>query len=73
MNIPTLKKKHDASHYGIAMSACRFFEAGTATKRKTTATKKDLSCLCRIKFNSALHSQPFMCFNAQVNSLKKNP
>lgn len=73
MKIPILKEKDDASHYGIAMSAPAFFEVGTAIKRKTTATKEDLSYLCRIKFKYALCSPPFMCFNASVNRLKKNP
>ena len=73
MKIPILKEKDDASHYRIAMSAPGFFEVGTTAKQETTVTKKDSSRLCRIKFKYALCSPPFMCFNASVNRLKKNP
>jgi len=73
MKIPILKKKDDASHYGIAMSARGFFEVGTVAKLKTTASKQDSSCLCRIKFKYALNTPHLICFNAQVNQLKKIP
>jgi len=73
MNIPILKKKHDASHYGIAMPTCGLFEDQTASTEKATRLKKEPAAHSRAKFKYALHNQLFICLNVRVNNLKKNP
>lgn len=67
------KKKNDASHYRIAVSNFENLEALSISKRKKMQFEEQKKSWCHLKFKYGLHTQPFMCFNAQISKLNKNP
>jgi hypothetical protein len=68
-----LKDKDDASHGYTAMPTRRVFAEKMISKIKIMRPVKESEASYPIKFKYALRTQLFICFNTQVNHLKKTP
>lgn len=67
------KDKDGASCCHTAMSTCGVFVEKMMEKIKIMRTRKESEASYHLKSKYALHSQFFICFNTQVNRLKKTP
>ena len=73
MNILMPKNTNDASHCGSAISSPGVFEQKRSSTREEIRRGKDDETLSVSKSKYTLHNQPLICFNEQVNQLKKTP
>ena len=73
MKTPKPKNKNDASRCRTATPARGLLGFKAAPKREKTEREKDSNVFLRAKLKDALHNQPFVCFDMQINHLKKTP
>jgi hypothetical protein len=65
--------KDDASHGHTAMPTRGVFVKNMTSKIKIMRPAKESEASFPVKFKYALHTQLFICFNMQINRLKKTP
>jgi len=67
------EKKSDASHYGFAIPKFGIFEGQAVSRGGKQVQKKESEAPRRLKIKYTLHNQSFLCFDLQVDHLKKPP